>query len=359
MEVYHSSTITVLDWSRGCRAVGGRDPRRNAAATAADPLRARGVGPVKAFGLTIAVVVLAASVVGPAHAQATASVLSIASPLDLPAIAQPLVICVDDAGRVMIAYKGKANRDADILPYRALLVNGSWQHAAIPLPQLKSSPSSLTLRGLAAGPGDGTFHLLAIQYGTGYYWRWQHGTWSQPETIENMGAVRGFCVLPDGSPLAEAESTRLELFRRGPQGWRQGKIPHHIGPFRVGPSLSLGAGGAVRALVRHHQVPVVATTPPGADPLRAESWTFVPPEVTSTMSSPAGFRSYQAALDWPHQLVFVLWEQRQTTEIKVAWAPIGATSLEQWQVADIPCPEGVRLSAARLGSNPTARWECW
>jgi hypothetical protein len=48
-------------------------------------------------GVCAGLVILAAA---PAYAQATASVLSIASPLNLSAMGEtPLVICVDDAGR--------------------------------------------------------------------------------------------------------------------------------------------------------------------------------------------------------------------------------------------------------------------
>lgn len=47
-------------------------------------------------GVCAGLVILA---IAPAYAQVTASVLSIASPLDLSAMGEtPLVICVDDAG---------------------------------------------------------------------------------------------------------------------------------------------------------------------------------------------------------------------------------------------------------------------
>lgn len=299
--------------------------------------------------VSVVLVVLATTIAAPVFAQATASVLSIASPLDLPAIAQPLVTCVDDAGRVMIAYKGKVDRDADILPYSALLVNGSWQHAAIPPPDLANYASSLTLRGVAPGPGDGSFHLIATHYGKGYYWRWQNGAWSPPETIEDMGGVRGFGVLPDGSPLVEAGTTRVKLHRRGPEGWAVATIPREIGQWRVGPSVQIGTQGAVRVLARHFQTPIVATMPAGADPLLAESWTFNPETVTSGMTSPPGNDTYQAALDWPHQLIYATWEDRG--QFRVAWAPIGATSAEQWQVADVPVREGEKLRRTCLLSN--------
>lgn len=295
-------------------------------------------------------VILAVAPATPAFAQATASVLSIASPLDLSAVEMPLVTSVDDAGRVMIAYKGRSAHDAPILPYSALLVGGSWQHAAIPLPVLGRYPSTLALRGLAPGPGDGSFHLFATYSGTRYYWRWQNGTWSQPEVVKYTGDFGGFGVLPDGSPIVEAGFTHFHLLRRGPAGWAEMTIPLDIRQRRWGAAINIGAQGAVRLLGMRYHIPVVGQTPAGADPMVASNWTFTPVEVTSEMDAPWGYGDVELALDWPHQLIFATWEE-DPGQFKVAWAPMGATGADQWQTADVPSAEGQKQSGARLVSN--------
>jgi hypothetical protein len=297
---------------------------------------------------SVAVVILAVVSSLPACAQATASVLSIASPPGIIAYKDTLRIARDDAGRVMVAYVGKQGRDGQRALYTALLDGVAWGHTVLPTPEIRQFRDMLKIRQLVADGARGVFHLTGNYYGHTYYWRWASGAWSNYEEIGEFGRPQGMVVLPDGTPLIECGSSRLRLAHSQGGVWREVMLPVEMGQRR-GDSLYLGGQGAVRALGMRFNVPVLAMSSPGADPMVETNWTVTPTTPTNDMSSPAGQDADEMALDWPPQRIYQLWEHRSV--LNLAWAPVGATSEEQWQRVEVPTITGRTHRYGRLVCN--------
>jgi len=298
---------------------------------------------VQVAGL-VAVLVMASL---PVHAQAIASVFSIVSPPDgeaVPVGSQPPQIAIDAAGRIMVAYKFKG-ADGKILPYSALRIGDTWQHAAIPIPQLSAYPSSLTLRGLVGGASGQGFHLVGTHYGTIFYWHWQNGVWSAPETVPprtSTGGLSaaGIALKPTGEPIVVWSHTRFEYMQKVNGQWQTAKLLPEIAQRSI-PPIYANPSGAIHLLGIKRYNPLVTSLPASADPLVDSNWVSTPTSDPKSWTSVLGSGAVELelALDWPHQLVFAAWESKK--HLYVGWAPIGATSEGQWRTADIPLPERV------------------
>ena len=308
---------------------------------------------MRPWALALTLVGLFALPTMPALAQATASVFSLVSPAEREA-ASPggLAVAVNDAGTVMIVYKGH-DAEGHIVPFSAVGAGTDWQHAVLPLPQLNQYASSLSLRGLVGGGAEDGFHLVASHYGAVYYWHWQNGAWSAPETVaQGIGGLAAVGVALDAQhqPVIVWTTTRFHFVRRVGGQWQDAQLPTAIAQQRIGPVWT-EAAGVPRLMGVRLGTPLAVSLPANADPAVPANWVVAPTkdpaQCTSVVPRTAAHVEY--GLDWPHQIIFAAWEQRE--RLAVAWAPVGATAEGQWQSAGIPLPEKATVSGYRLVSN--------
>jgi len=308
---------------------------------------------MRLWALAATLPVITAAPALPARAQATASVFGLVSPPDRAA-ASPggLAVAVNDAGEVMVVYKGH-DAENHIVPFSALRVGNEWRHAVVPMPELGQYASSLSLRGLVGGGPEDGFHLVATHYGAIYYWHWQNGVWSAPEMVAHgKGGLTSAGVALDAQhqPVIVWTVTRFHYLRRVGGQWQDTQLTPAIAQRRVGP-IWTEAAGVPRLMGVRLGIPLVVSLPANADPGVAGNWVVAPAAEPAQCASvvPQTVPHVECGLDWPHQLVFATWEQRE--RLTVAWAPVGATAAGQWQSAEIPLPEKATVSGYRLVSN--------
>jgi len=288
-----------------------------------------------------------------ARAQAVASVLQIASPLNQAAVYQPVATALDSQGRVMIVYKAR-NAEDDIVPYSVLKSGAGWECDAIPLPDLGRYASELRLRGLVADPA-GDFHLVATHQGVVYYWRWAGGAWSASEQLcDAQGGLStcGVAVDSQGRPLVVYGATRFWCVQKRDGEWLTTKLPFEIAQRSIDPVMC-DSNGALHLIGASRGVPVTAALAPAGDPLVESAWSVLPttPRTEWTTLLPTAGSGLELALDWPHQRVVAAWEDDNT--VKVAWAPIGSSAEGAWQVVTTDEPAGTGRRTHRLVSNAT------
>ena len=267
---------------------------------------------------------------------------------DYQPLSERSAIGVDTSGRVMIVYIAK-NAEGQWGLYSLLKTGSSWSQTAVPLPALAGSVTGLTLRSLATRTPEAGFHLLATYTGGRiYYWKWQGGHWAQPELVTDKGSESATLVLDaNNQPLVARSSTRFRIYRQVGQEWQKTQLDtvttQMTHPWALA-AVYVGPGGIPRLFGTFRQVPLVASLVPQGNLAEPGDWQVIPTSDRADWVSavPRSTSRARWALDWPHQLVYVVWRETDTA-INVAWAPVGTTSLAPWQTRRLEVPPETKL----------------
>ncbi|MEN6404796.1 MAG: hypothetical protein ABFD94_22820, partial [Armatimonadia bacterium] len=301
--------------------------------------------------LAVLALVFGMSQVG--HCAATASVLSIVSPANQVVYSSdPPLVTTGDAGRVMIVYKAKVGQ-GKFQPVSAFGSVGNWTQGALGIPpEVTSYPESLNFRDIVFDASSRGFDLTGTHYGKLFYWQWKGGNWTAPDLVaSSLSGVAGIGVVRRTGKPAEivGASTVFQYYRKSGADWQLTKLPFTVAQRSLDPVYT--AGGSLYLVGLHKGVPLVATLPPKADAGQTDKWALKPPGEATGWSAPFPPAAYDldVVLDCPHQLLYATW--RDGNEVKVAWAPVGATQASQWGQAIVPVPDKAVGVRACLRSN--------
>lgn len=302
----------------------------------------------------LAVPLLAVLMAAAAYGAPVASVLGIASaPAEVVYSSDPPLVGVTDGGRVMVVYKARVG-EGKFEPVSAFGEPGQWGRARLPLPpEVTSYQETLNLRELAAGRAALGVDLVASHYGKIFHWHFAGGAWAAPELVDDKtGATSGLGLARrgDGSLDIVGSSTSFSLYRKSGGTWQLSKLALGVAQRTLDPVYG-EAGGVTTLLGLRKGVPLLATLPAGKDPSQLANWALVPPGDAEGLGSPFGSTApdLQVVLDRPHGLLWATW--RDKSDVKVASAPLGATSSGQWQVETVPVPPKASGLKCTLASN--------
>ncbi len=299
---------------------------------------------MRTIGLLICVGSMGMATGGIAEAAVTTTLLEPITSLDYTPMSEPPSLAVDSGGRVMIVYMGKGPGGQWRL-YSLLRTGGTWQQSPVPMPEVGGYTSQFRIRQVAARSPNEGYHLLASYLGRMYYWQWRNGAWSNWELVSDQGSEAGGIALTGaGEPLIARGSTRFRIYRKQGGQWQETALASTtLNQQSLSLPIYAGARGIPHLLGHWRQVPIVATLPQGREPSVEDNWVIRPTgdrEGWTSAVPTTAFRDMYA-LDWPHQLVYAVWKVGNA--LKLAWAPVGATSAAQWQTTQIEVPAGAHL----------------